>query len=354
MNPNEQDKVFRLSQIPPFRESSSQNVQLLHELKARQIELEDQIEDLRQADVLLRQTTKHFADFYEFAPIAFVSFSPRGFIQEHNKMFSQLLEVPRIKSMGRSFTDYLDADNAELFRRHLIDVLSAQETCICQLSFLSATGRVFKIEMTSVAWFESHHGGTIVRSSIYDMTARDQVERKLKADLDEAQAASVAKTQFLSNMSHEIRTPLGIIIGYADLLLEHPNAAEITEGLGIIHRNSNHLLNLVDDLLDLSKVEAGKLTIENLPFLLEHEMDVIVGQFQRRAQAKGLTLRLRQLTQLPLHIYTDPIRFRQVVLNVLGNALKFTTAGEIEVEVSYGQMSFDSMKKPLIAIDVCD
>jgi PAS domain S-box-containing protein len=290
MNPNEQDKVFRLSQVPPTRDCSRQNMQLLYELKARQVELEDQIEDLRQADILLRQTTKHFADFYEFAPTAFVSFSPRGFIQEHNKKFSQLLETARIKSVGRSFADFLEEDNIEIFRSHLVDVLSAQETFICKLCLRSASGWVSAIEITSVAWFEVNHGGTIIRSSIYDLSDRDRVEEKLRKDLDEALAASVAKTQFLSNMSHEIRTPLGIIIGYADLLLEHPNSTEISEGLGIIHRNSNHLLNLVDDLLDLSKVEAGKLTVETLPFLLDHEMEVIVGQFQRRAQAKGVKL----------------------------------------------------------------
>jgi PAS domain S-box-containing protein len=353
MNSNEQDKVFRLSQVSPARESSRQNIQLLFELKARQVELEDQIEDLRQAETLLRQTTKHFADFYEYSPIAFVSLSPRGFIQEHNKKFSQQLETSRINCVGRSFADYLVEDDIETFRQHLLDVLSTQDSVSCRVNLRSGSGRISRVELTSVAWYEATHGGTIIRSSIHSLSDLDRAEKKLKEELEQALAASVAKTEFLSNMSHEIRTPLGVIIGYADLLLEHPNAPEVTNGLGIIYRNSNHLLNLVDDLLDLSKVEAGKLTIEHLPFLVDHEMEVIVGQFQRRAQAKGVSLNLRQLTPLPLHLYTDPIRFRQIVLNVLGNALKFTEAGSIDVEVSYGKVVSSAQKK-LICIDIHD
>jgi CheY-like chemotaxis protein len=133
-------------------------------------------------------------------------------------------------------------------------------------------------------------------------------------------------------MSHEMRTPLGVIIGFTDLLMESIGAeSEQQQGLKTIHRNGFHLLSLIDDLLDLAKIEAGQMSMEKLVMSLPEELQSILAQFAPKAKDKRLELTLNCAPDLPEKICTDPIRFRQIVLNILSNALKFTDHGSVSI-----------------------
>jgi signal transduction histidine kinase/FixJ family two-component response regulator len=165
---------------------------------------------------------------------------------------------------------------------------------------------------------------------------RDEIDghRRTEALLQDArqraEAASRAKSQFLANMSHEIRTPLNAVLGYTQLLIEdRRQAPESRDRLRVIYAASQRLLGLINDVLDLAKIEAGALQVHLAPIDLRHELGEIRAMFEPRAQAKGLALRLDIDLDSDVGLVTDRAKFGQVVLNLLGNALKFTDAGHI-------------------------
>ena len=150
-----------------------------------------------------------------------------------------------------------------------------------------------------------------------------------------AEQASLAKGQFLANMSHEIRTPIAAIIGYADLLLDPTRpAASRTNDLQSIRRNGRHLLGIINDVLDLSKVEAGGMTVERIETDLPRLAAEAASITRPKAIERGLALRIRFDTPLPRIGLTDPLRLRQILVNLIGNAVKFTSAGTVELRVS--------------------
>jgi len=152
-----------------------------------------------------------------------------------------------------------------------------------------------------------------------------------------AKQATAAKSEFLANMSHEIRTPMTAILGYTDLLIEQDEATgrPRSEALQTIRRNGLHLLEIINDILDLSKIEAGRMELERVDVPLWQLLEDIRGLMRVRAEQKGIDLDIRALTPLPSHGNTDPVRLRQVLVNLVGNAIKFTEQGRVTVSMAY-------------------
>lgn len=165
-------------------------------------------------------------------------------------------------------------------------------------------------------------------------------QKLLTEKLDEARAsaerANSAKSQFLANMSHEIRTPLGAIMGFSELIKENGlGRVEREEYVSVIERNSSQLLRIIDDILDLSKVEAGMMLIENIEFSLPEALTDFSSLMGFKAREKGIRFSSKAQTILPSTIYSDPTRLRQILMNVVGNAIKFTDQGFVELRVSF-------------------
>ncbi len=202
-------------------------------------------------------------------------------------------------------------------------------------------GEVRWVSFAGKAFFvESPTGKSLQRfvGTALDVTDRILSEEALRNAKERAEAANAAKSSFLANMSHEIRTPLGAIMGFVSLIKdEGVNDKRIQNYASVIERNSVQLLRIIDDILDLSKVEAGMMMIEHINFSLVELLSDFASLMGFRAREKGVSFSIAALTELPDVIDSDPTRLRQILTNIVGNAIKFTEHGEVQLRVSYSR-----------------
>ena len=175
--------------------------------------------------------------------------------------------------------------------------------------------------------------------------------KALEESKRQAESATRAKSEFLANMSHEIRTPMTAILGYTDILAESIEQPEQQEAIQTIKRNSKHLLDLINGILDLSKIESGKLQIEQLPTSPLAILGDVVSLMRVRAEAKGLLLKVGYFSPLPQSIQTDPTRLRQILINLVGNAIKFTETGDVKIAV---RLADQDTANPKLRCEVID
>lgn len=158
--------------------------------------------------------------------------------------------------------------------------------------------------------------------------------REMRAARDDAERASRAKSDFLSRMSHELRTPMNAILGFAQLLDSQPLSPVQRDYSRQIHTAGQHLLDLIGDILDLAKIEAGRLVLEQVTFDLGHLVNQVVAVADKRAKTKGLMIKITVASELPRQVVGDPTRLRQVLMNLLDNAVKFTERGEVGIDIA--------------------
>lgn len=224
------------------------------------------------------------------------------------------------------------------------------EACFAKRSPFSCEYRIIRPSDGKMKWIEVQgeircnskgHPIQFFGTSI-DISPQKRVLEALDDARIEAEKANSAKSAFLANMSHEIRTPLGAIMGFANLLKnEDLQKADVEKFLSVIDRNSTHLLRLIDDILDLSKVEAGRMQIETVEVALPELISEFCSVMEMRAKDKGISFKLKFFSQIPDKVISDPTRIRQILMNVVGNAIKFTEKGSVELLVHYSHAELE-------------
>lgn len=168
--------------------------------------------------------------------------------------------------------------------------------------------------------------------TIQDISNEFEIRAELNRAKEEAEAAVIAKSQFLSTMSHEIRTPMNAVLGFTQLLKLQNKQSELDENLNVLEYSANHLLSLINDILDFSKIESGKLSFENTEFNPTVLLNNILKMFQLSAEEKGLPIYFEPSDQLDRYLLGDTIRLTQILTNLVGNAIKFTESGSIRLD----------------------
>ena len=195
---------------------------------------------------------------------------------------------------------------------------------------------------------------SMIDEDVFEKSIRYAIARKelefARVLSNRNQAENVAKDKFIAHLSHELRTPLTSILGYTSLLLENPDTASFYNELNIISNNGKHLLNLLNDVLDLSKIVAGKFELKETPTNLQQLIIEVNSLLSVSALDKGLSLEFSSLTQLPEIVTLDELRFRQVMVNLIGNAIKFTDEGKIQVSISM----LNKQTTPKLCINIVD
>jgi len=202
------------------------------------------------------------------------------------------------------------------------------------------------VEQVGAARRELQQANDLLEERVTQRTAELQVA------LEAAEASSLAKSQFLANMSHEIRTPMTAILGYADLIDDEETlSAKGYDKLQVIRRSGQHLLNVINDILDVSKIEAGKMTVERVECEPCRIVADVMSLMRPRAAANGLSLEVVYEGTFPERVHTDPVRLHQILTNLLGNAIKFTKSGKVELRLAIIQ---GAAGEPLFRFDVVD
>jgi PAS domain S-box-containing protein len=274
-----------------------------------------------------------------------------------NQAFATLMGVPPERLLGRQAGEFgwLAPDGAPLSKdaapwSTALRKGELQRDCMVHLADSASKLHTFKVNCSPISGGDGKPGGVLI--SFDDVTQLEENKVELRKAKEEAEAANRAKSDFLANMSHEIRTPMNAILGFTEVLKRGwgKSEREARKHLDTIHSSGKHLIELINDILDLSKVEAGRMEVERIdcePHLVIRE---VVKVLQARAREKGVTLAFEAATPLPAKIQSDPGRLRQIVTNLAGNALKFTERGGVRVVARVT----GTRTAPQLAIDVID
>jgi len=307
---------------------------LVHELQVHQVELEMQNDELRRTQAELGQVRDRYLDLYEFVPVGYLTIDRDLAIREANLTASTMFGVQRSALLGMALPDLMFADDRDVCRFHLAHVLSSSERRTFDVNFFRHSQSRFLGRVEASPMEEDGSVATGCRVTITDVTDRANAEQQLHEARQAADAASLAKSRFLANMSHKLRTPMNSILGMTDLALHEALPAAAREYLETARQSSGVLLELLDEVLDVSRIEAGQLELDSAPFSLRSIVDQTIKTMGVRAYQKNVELVCDLPDDLPDQVVGDALRLRQVLINLIGNAIKFTHRGEVVVRAS--------------------
>ncbi|MGZ3196485.1 MAG: PAS domain S-box protein [Croceibacterium sp.] len=288
-------------------------------------------EEQKQSDQRLRDQQFYTRSLIESNIDALMTTDPLGIITDVNKQMEALTGCTRDELIGAPFKDcFTEPDRAEAAIKR---VLSEKSVTDYELTARTRDGKQTVVSYNATTFYDRSRTLQGVVASARDVTERKRVEQELQQAKAAAESASRTKSDFLASMSHEIRTPMNAIMGIADLLAKTSLSPEQDKYVQIFRRSGDNLLNLINDILDLSKVEASQLDLERTGFSLSDHLEKVIEMVAPRAHEKNLTLLCEIAPNVSNDLVGDPTRLRQVLLNLLGNAIKFTEDGRVSLKV---------------------
>jgi len=310
--------------------------------------------DRRLMEDALRESEARYRSIFESSPELIVILNLEGTVLDVNHQTSDWLGYRRAELLGVHFRDVPFCSPATKKRIGEIFVQRIGGATIepYEVEFLCRDGEVRTGRVHGTLLHDARGNPDRVMLIISDITDQRRAERALAEAKQAAENANRAKSRFLADVSHEIRTPMTAILGYAEMLCSSPlPPVEQAAHLKTIHRNAEALLKLVGDLLDLSTIEAQKVLIEKSPCSPIRLVDEVVSLLRVRAVDRNLTLHVEHRGPLPQTIVTDPGRVRQILVNLIGNAIKFTEQGGVRVRLSLDR---SDATEPRVQVDVID
>ena len=311
----------------------------------------DDVTEQRNATALLRDNFSFVDALFESIPLPVYLKDDLGKYERLNKAFCRLFSIRAVDYVGKTIHDLLDAKDAEIQENLDRKLLKEGGTQLYEASLQLQNSTAFDALYSKAALYKSDGSVRGIVGTIVDISDQKTAERTLLVAKQAAESASRSKSDFLANMSHEIRTPMNSIIGMTQLVLDSPLETHQREYLSIVNTSSNALLDIINDILDFSKIEASKMLIETISFDLRRLILDTLRSLALKAKEKNLELVLDLDPKIPERLLGDPGRIRQVLLNLIGNALKFTLRGEIIVRAQVVALDSKILK---IIIEVSD
>ncbi|MDB5734712.1 MAG: multi-sensor hybrid histidine kinase, partial [Alphaproteobacteria bacterium] len=286
----------------------------------------------KKSDQRLRDQQFYTRSLIESNIDALMTTDPAGIITDVNKQMEALTGCTRDELIGAPFKSYFtDPERAEAAIKL---VLREKKVTDYELTARALDGKKTVVSYNATTFYDRGRTLQGVFAAARDVTERKRVEAELQQAKSAAESASRTKSDFLASMSHEIRTPMNAIMGIADLLAKTPLSPEQDKYVQIFRRAGDNLLNLINDILDLSKVEASQLELEQTGFSLNDLLEKVMEMVAVPANAKRLSLVCDIAPGVRTDLIGDPTRLRQVLLNLVGNAIKFTEAGTVSLRVT--------------------
>src|SRR4029077_15362047 len=289
-----------------------------------------EVAERTQAERALEERTAFLNSLIETTPLAVVVLDPDFRAERCNRAFESLFLYRREEILGRDMARLIPANLGTEEEAHH-DALLSGKTIHISTQRSRRDGSAVDVEVFSVA-LRGAEGSSGYLLLYQDITERKRAEDAVLRAKEAAEMANLAKSEFLANMSHEIRTPMNGIIGMTALALDTDLTTEQREYLGMVRTSADSLLKLINDILDFSKIEAGKFELEAIDFPLRQSLGETLKTLGLRAHEKGVELAWRMGAGVPEFVSGDLSRLRQIILNLVGNAAKFTERGEIVLE----------------------
>ena len=278
-----------------------------------------------------------FRQIFDAAPVGIYRTDARGRITEVNPAWRELTYLSAVESEGGRWSFALHPDDHERASRHWWETVVARTDYQDEFRFVSDTGSIRWVGVSAKPEIDETGSVTGHVGMMVDTTGRKLAEMELLEARERAERAVEVKSAFLANMSHEIRTPMNGMLGFAELLLVDDLSASQRRSVEMIAESGRAMMRLLNDILDISKIEAGMMSVASEPLDIRHRLNSVTRLMQPIAVAKGLELSLTVASTVPQYVLGDPLRVRQIMLNLVANAVKFTERGSVAVAVDIGR-----------------
>jgi two-component system, sensor histidine kinase and response regulator len=297
-----------------------------------------------EAQAALRESEELFRTLSAAAPVGIFMQDGNGNYCYVNQRLAEMAGLRFEELMGRGWLEAVHPEDRGRVWQEFLEGIKARELFVCSYRYQHPSGEVVRVE--AISRTIAHSAGTRQGyiGVIQDVTERYESAERLKIAKEAAETANRAKSEFLANMSHEIRTPMNGILGMTELALDTELKPDQREYLGMVKTSAESLLEIINDILDFSKIEAGRMALESVPFSLIDCIESAIQPLALRAQQKGLELTWALDGEIPEMVVGDSTRLRQVLINLVGNAVKFTKEGGVIVKAEQVQTTEDGSR----------